>query len=88
MYSSKGMEMFYEDILNDLEPGLSVFLIHLAGNNEEIMAVTKEHPDWGSQWRQDDLDFFTSEKARQLIKDNNIVLVIWRELRDKIVRAK
>ncbi len=88
MYSSKGMEMFYEDILNDLQPGLSVFLIHLAFNNEEMMAVTREHPNWGSQWRQDDLDFFTSEKARRLIEDNNIVLVTWRELRDKIVRAE
>jgi hypothetical protein len=82
------MEKFYEEILNDLQPGLAVFLIHLAGNNEEIMAVTKEHPDWGSQWRQDDLDFFTGEKARKLIEDNNIVLVTWRELRDKILGAE
>ncbi|MBZ9730070.1 polysaccharide deacetylase family protein [Salegentibacter sp. JZCK2] len=88
IYSNKGMKIYYEEILNDLQPGLSVILIHLALNNEEMMAVTKEHPDWGSQWRQDDLDFFTSNKARQLIEDNNIILVTWRELRDKIVRTE
>lgn len=88
IYSSKGMENYYQEVLNELKPGLSVILIHLAVNNEEMMAVTKEHPDWGSQWRQDDLDFFTSNKARKLIEDNNITLVTWRELRDKIVRAE
>ena len=88
IYSSKGMEKYYEEVLNELQPGLSVILIHLAVNNEEMMAVTKDHPHWGSQWRQDDLDFFTSNKARKLIEDNNIILVTWRELRDRIVRAE
>ena len=86
VYNSQGMEKFYTDILNNLEPGLSVILIHLALDNEEMQAVTKKHADYGSKWRQDDLNFFTSEKARKLIRDNNIVLVTWREIRDKIVR--
>lgn len=83
-----GMDAYYEDVLNNLEPGLSCILIHLANNNDEMKAVTKEHPDWGSEWRQNDLDFFTSDKARDLIEKNNIVMVTWRELRDKIVRAE
>ncbi|MUP44434.1 ChbG/HpnK family deacetylase [Gramella sp. BOM4] len=87
IYSDLGMEKYYEKVLNELQPGLSVILIHLAMDNEEMQAVTIDHPDWGSKWRQDDLDFFTSEKARQLIEDNNIKLITWRELRDKIVRA-
>ncbi len=82
-----GMEAYYTDVLNNLEPGLSCILIHLATNNDEMKAVTKEHPDWGSEWRQNDLDFFTSDKARELIEKNNIIMVTWRELRDKIVRA-
>ena len=82
-----GMEAYYEDVLNNLEPGLSCILIHLANNNEEMKAVTKEHPNWGSEWRQNDLDFFSSNKAHDLIEKNNIILVTWRELRDKIVRA-
>ncbi|TRO67135.1 polysaccharide deacetylase family protein [Christiangramia sabulilitoris] len=88
IYASQGMETFYENILNGLEPGLSVILIHLAYDNEEMKAVTKDHPDFGSKWRQDDLDFFTSEKARSLVEANNIILVTWRQLRDKIVRAE
>lgn len=88
IYNSMGMEEYYEDVLNNLQPGLSVILIHLALDNEEMKAVTVDHPHWGSEWRQDDLDFFISNKARKLIEDNNIKLVTWRELRDKIVRAE
>jgi len=87
-YNTQGMDKFYVDILNNLEPGLSVILIHLAMDNEEMQAVTKEHPDYGSKWRQDDLDFFTSEKVERLIEENDIVLVTWRELRDKLVRSE
>ncbi|MCP9198582.1 polysaccharide deacetylase family protein [Gramella sp. GC03-9] len=88
IYSNLGMEKYYEKVLNELQPGLSVILIHLAMDNEEMKAVTIDHPDWGSKWRQDDLDFFTSQKARRLIEANNIKLVTWREIRDKIVRAE
>lgn len=88
VYNTQGMEKFYEGILNNLEPGLSVILIHLALNNDEMKAVTRDHPDYGSEWRQDDLNFFTGKKARRLIKNNDIVLVTWREIRDKIVRAE
>jgi len=88
VYNDKAMDRFYEDILNNLQPGLSCILIHLAVNNEEMMAVTKEHPYWGSQWRQNDLDFFTGEKVRKLLEKNDIILVTWREIRDKIVRSK
>lgn len=87
VFNEKGMEKFYEEILNNLQPGLSCILIHLAINNEEMMAVTRDHPNWGSKWRQDDLEFFTGEKARRLLKENGIILVTWREIRDKIVRS-
>ena len=85
---SKGMEQYYVNILNNLEPGLSTIIIHLAKDNDEMKAMTRDHPNWGNKWRQDDLNFFTSSNTKQLIKDNNIILVTWRELRDKIVRAE
>ncbi|TBW27384.1 polysaccharide deacetylase family protein [Gramella sp. KN1008] len=85
---SKGMEEYYEEILNNLKPGLSTIILHVAEDNEEMKAVTIDHPNWGNEWRQQDLDFFTSEKARDLIKKNDIIMVTWREIRDKIVRAE
>jgi hypothetical protein len=83
-----GITNYYVELLNNLEPGLSCLLIHTAHDNEEMKAVARGHTYWGSAWRQMDFYFFTSERARQLLKENNIHLVTWREIRDKIVRAK
>ncbi|NJB69859.1 hypothetical protein GGR42_000321 [Saonia flava] len=82
-----GMEEFYTNVLTTLEPGLNFLILHLAYDDDEMKAVTVNHPYWGAKWRQADFDFFTSEKCGALIKKQGIVLVTWKELRDKIVRA-
>ncbi|MDT0607557.1 polysaccharide deacetylase family protein [Croceitalea rosinachiae] len=83
-----GMDNFYTKTINKLEPGLNTFLIHLAYDDEEMRAVTIGKRNWGSTWRQADNDFFSSEVCQKLLKENNIILVTWREIRDKIVRSK
>ncbi len=84
----KGTNQYYKTLLKNLKPGLNCLLIHLAFDDAEMQAVTVDHPEWGAAWRQADFDFFTSTESETLIKQNNIVLVTWREIRDKIVRAK
>ncbi len=83
-----GMAAYYTKILSELEPGLNTLLIHLAYDDIEMKAVTVGHDYWHAAWRQADVDFFSSADCRELIKQNNIVLITWRELRDKIVRKK
>ncbi len=85
---TNGMEEFYSKTLNELQPGLNCLLIHTAYNNEEMKAVTIDHPEWGAAWRQADFDFFASEQCKSLLEANNIKLVTWREIRDKITRAE
>lgn len=75
-----GMEIFYADELNNIQPGLNVILIHLAFDDEEMNAVTKGHDSFHAPWRQADYNFFTSDKARELIEKNNVKLVTWREV--------
>lgn len=82
-----GMGSFYTRAIKALEPGLTYLIIHLAYDDEEMRAVTKDHPDWGAAWRQADYDFFTSEACRTLLKEQNVQLITWRELRDRIVRG-
>jgi predicted glycoside hydrolase/deacetylase ChbG (UPF0249 family) len=84
----KGFDAFYTNLLKNLEPGLNCLLIHLAYDDTEMQAITIDHPDWGAAWRQADFDFFTSETSKEILKKNNIILVSWKEIRDKIVRAK
>lgn len=75
-----GMEAYYTNSLNNLTSGLNVILIHLAFDDEEMNAVTKGHDTYHAAWRQADYDFFTSEKARELLEKNNVKLVTWREV--------
>jgi len=82
-----GMATYYEKIFRELPVGISSLLIHLAYDDEEMRAVTIDHPNWGAAWRQADMDFFSSEACKQVLEEEGITLVTWREIRDKIVRA-
>ncbi len=84
----EGMAQYYTSVIKNLEPGLNCLLIHLAYDDAEMQGVTIDHPDWGSAWRQADVDFFSSPECAKVLKEEKIVLVTWREVRDKITRAK
>jgi predicted glycoside hydrolase/deacetylase ChbG (UPF0249 family) len=71
---------FYATALKNLQPGVTEFVIHLAFDDDEMKAATRERDTWGAAWRQRDFDFFTSTAFRQLLQDQNIKLVTWREL--------
>jgi len=71
---------FYKTALKNLQPGVTEFVIHLAFANDEMKAATRERDTWGAAWRQRDYDFFTSPDFRQLLREENIQLITWREL--------
>lgn len=82
----QGLEAYYSDILKNLGEGVHTILMHTAHQTEELEAVTIGHEDYGAKWRQQDLDFFTSEKCKDLLKEHHIQLITWREIRDKLIR--
>jgi len=71
---------FYVQTLKNLQPGVTEFIIHLAYDDEEMHAMTRERDTWGAAWRQRDFDFFTSAEFRRLLQQQNIKLITWREL--------
>jgi chitin disaccharide deacetylase len=71
---------FYKTALKNLQPGVTEFVIHLAFADGEMKAATRERDTWGAAWRQRDFDFFTSQEFRQLLQEQGIKLVTWREL--------
>ncbi len=85
---ASGMKNFYEGVLRDVKPGLNCLLLHAAFDNAEMRAITIDHPDYGAAWRQADYDFFSSDECKRILKEQNIQLVTWREIRDKVVRGK
>ena len=75
-----GWSKFYAEAVKSIQPGVTEIVVHLAYDDEEMRAVTINHPDWGAGWRQRDFDFFTSTAFRRLLQENNIKLITWREL--------
>ena len=75
-----GWSKFYAEAVKSIQPGVTEIVVHLAYDDEEMRAVTINHPDWGASWRQRDFDFFTSTAFRRLLQENNIKLITWREL--------
>jgi predicted glycoside hydrolase/deacetylase ChbG (UPF0249 family) len=75
-----GWPDFYGKALKNLQPGVTVFIIHLAFDDEEMRAATRERETWGAAWRQRDFNFFTSPEFKSLLREENIKLVTWREL--------
>jgi predicted glycoside hydrolase/deacetylase ChbG (UPF0249 family) len=71
---------FYKNALKNLQPGVTEFVIHLAFADDEMKAATRERDTWGAAWRQRDFDFFTGPEFRNLLQEQNIKLITWREL--------
>jgi len=71
---------YYTGLIEDMQPGVTEIIIHVAHDDAEMRAVTVDHPDYGSAWRQRDLDFFTSDAFRNLLARHSITLITWREI--------
>jgi chitin disaccharide deacetylase len=82
----KGMNNYYTGIFKSLQPGLSCILLHAAYENQEMQAVTIDHPEYGAAWRQADFNFFTSAECRSLLEQQKIKVITWKEIRDKLFR--
>ena len=71
---------WYKKQLAPLPPGAYQLIVHLAYDDEEMRGATWDHPDWGTAWRQRDLDVVKSAEFRQFIKEQGFVLVTWKDL--------
>lgn len=72
---------FYESVLHNLTSGLNIILIHPAFDDNEMKGITVNHPNFGSEWRQLDFDFFTSQEVKSKLKECNIELITWKDIK-------
>ena len=80
-----GMDNFYSESMRTMQPGLNVILLHAAYNNDEMQGVTGPNSGYGAAWRQEDFNFFTGETCKKLIQEENIQLITWREIKEKLI---
>ena len=74
------MESYYVEVLSSIKPGLNQLLVHLAFDDEEIKAITKDREAYGAKWRAKDYQVVSSRKFQDLLKQNEIKLIQWRDI--------
>lgn len=74
-YKTENVEEFWTDYIRNLKPGVTEIYIHAAKDGDEIRAITNS-----AAKRAKELEFFTSETLKQLIKDEGIIVISYRPL--------
>lgn len=72
----------YKTMLSGLKPGLNQLIVHIAYDNDEMQAISEGHDDYGSKWRQNDLDLIGSKEFKDLLKANNVILISWGQIKN------
>lgn len=80
-FQQQKLEAYYQRELEELKPGLNIILIHPAFDTDEMQAISRDHPSFGSAWRQIDFDFFTSQRCRSTIEEKGIKLINWSDIK-------
>ena len=71
---------YYTQLLKDLTSGVYELIFHLAYDNEETRAMTQGFEHYEATWRQRDVDYALSNEFQQVLKENNIQLITWRQI--------
>ena len=72
---------FYFSAIKSLKPGLTEMIVHLGFDDAELQAVMEDHPAYGAAWRQRDYDLVSSAEFRQLLKDNHVKRIGWKDIK-------
>jgi predicted glycoside hydrolase/deacetylase ChbG (UPF0249 family) len=70
----------YEKTLDALPPGVYLLSVHLGFNDDELQAMTWDHPNWGAQWRQNDYDVISNPEFQKFLKGKGFILLNWKDL--------
>lgn len=72
----------YRKSIENMQPGLNFMIVHLGYDDPELQAVCIDHPAYGSGWREKDFKAVTNKAFINALKENNIILVSWKEVWD------
>ena len=77
-------DIFYSNVIKDIKPGLNVLLVHLGDDTPELKQMMVDHPGWGANWRALDSEVLESSTFKKLMKQENIQLVQWNQIKKVI----
>ena len=68
----------YAQLLRELPAGLSEWAVHPGLDNSELLALEPDE----NHFRQTDFDFWTSQQAKDIVREEGIILLDYRALQD------
>jgi hypothetical protein len=66
----------YAELLRELPVGLSEWAVHPGLDSSELLAIERD----GNHVRQTDFDFLTSQRAKEIVREEGIILLDYRAL--------
>ena len=69
---------YYAELLHKLPVGLSEWAVHPGFDNSELLAIEPS----GNHVRQTDFDFLTSQQAKDIVREEGIILLDYQALQD------
>ncbi len=79
-----GIDAYYQKVMRNLQPGLNILLVHPGMDDDEMNAITREIYPWGAKWRNADSKFFSGQECKNIIEEEELILVTWKELKNKL----
>jgi len=74
-YTEDNVEEFWTNYIKNIKPGVTEIYVHASKDGEELRAITNS-----AKTRVKELSFFTSDKIKQLIQNEGIIVIGYRPL--------
>lgn len=80
--TAEAWNSWYADRARSIPPGLSELFMHPGRDDAELRNLLPNERPWGSAWRQRDFDMLFSPELASAIREEKIVRIGWRQVRD------
>ncbi len=80
-------QSMYDAMVEKVKPGLNEIIVHLGYDDAEQQAIMMDHPSFGAEWRQKDLNYVLSKHFNDQLEMLGITLVSWKDVRNALLKS-
>jgi len=77
--AAMGWPSFYRRAIKQLKPGVTQLIVHVGMDSEEMRGMAGDAA-FGASWRQKEYDYLTGVAFGELLMEEDIKLITWREI--------
>jgi len=78
---------FYNELIDNIKPSeVNQLTFHIAYDDDDMAVITDRYADFGSKWRQRDMDYVSALVLKEKLKQQEIKLVTWSQIQHLIYK--